>query len=652
MEKKRRLLIRSFLWLGICASLIIRINSSTISIKAEETENMKNMEQRFLKADGKVLRDNYGTGEVVTLRGTNIGGWQVMEAWMCPTNAPDQKTAIATLTERFGSEVAEDLIKTYESYWWQEQDFDQVKALNFNVMRLPISYLSLLDEEGKLREDTLATYDWFVEECGKRGIYVILDLHSAPGSQNGRDHSGDKSGSLLFSDEKAQELTVSLWEQLAEHYKGNPVIAGYDLLNEPEGNETERAPWGGVQLPFFDRLYQAIRAIDPDHIIIFNAVWEPSNMPEPSEYGWENVMYEYHYYGWDGTDNPVAQRKFINEKVKNDAQADFNVPVLVGEFTLFDRLQSWDYAFQVFEENGWSWTTWTYKTVDCGNWGIFNSTTGTTPKVNIYMDSEKAIRTKWSKVDTASSFKVNQYLYDLLRSFASGSTASDTAVWFQNFDFEETELRAGTDAAAAIVDAKMATYSTDNDSKAVQLTVSEAERRPTATSRNVCIPPAIRDSVDATGFNYLIFDANVSTGNQALQVTLVDKNGKTWSEFTSQAAIPITASWEKLFVDISKADIDRSGIIEVRIGANSPGDYYFDNVYFADSYAATPTETEQDLRETPGEQGKITDWKNVPVSSIAPDRTILKLALAAGTAIILVLAGFVSFKLFRKSKKK
>lgn len=644
MEKKRRLFLRFLVGLCLCLGTAFTLTSGRVQGEAEEADYMENNGQRFLKADGKVLRDNYGKGEIVTLRGTNVGGWQVMEAWMCPTNAPDQKTAIEVLSERFGHETAEELIHIYESSWWQEQDFDNVKELNFNVLRLPISYLSLLSEEGKLREDTLKTLDWFVRECGMRDIYVILDLHCAPGSQNGRDHSGDISGSTLFTDEKAQELTVSLWEQLAGHYKGNPTIAGYDLLNEPEGNENERAPWGSVQHPFFDLLYQRIRAIDPEHIIIFNSVWEPGDMPDPSVYGWENVIYEYHYYGWDGTENPVAQRKFINDKVKNDVQAGFNVPVLIGEFTLFDRLQSWEYALKTFEEMGWSWTTWTYKTVDCGNWGIYNSTTGSTPKVNVYLDSTESIRKKWSKADTTASFKKNRYLYDLLKTFAGGERISDTAVWFQNFDMDEVTLRSGTDALSEVIAAKEATDSMDNESKAVRLTVSEAERMPTATSRNVCILPSIRDSVDASGLDYLIFRANACKGNQALHVTLVDKDGNTWSAFTSKAAMPIADSWEKLFVDISKAEIDRSAIIEVRIGANNPGEYYFDDIYFADSYVAEPKETPDDMKESPGEPGKITDWKKVPASSKAPDRTVLKITALIGSVIVLAIIVFLAKK--------
>ncbi|MHB8127729.1 MAG: glycoside hydrolase family 5 protein [Mobilitalea sp.] len=371
--------------------------------------------ERFLKANGKNLRNHFGTGDIVTLRGTNIGGWQVMEKWMCPTNAVDQKTSILTLTSRFGKKTAEELIKTYENAWWQEIDFDHAKDLNFNVLRLPISYFNLLDEKDKLREDTLATYDWFVGECTKREIYVILDLHAAPGSQNGKDHSGDVTGSKLYLEKEYQDRTVTLWEQLAEHYKGNPTIAGYDLLNEPEGNVEEKSPFGETQFPFYDRLYKAIRAIDPEHLIIFESVWEPTDMQEPSNFGWENVMYQYHCYGWDGIDDVEKQKRFTDSKVVLMNQTDFDVPVLIGEFTLFSKLESWEYALDVYAKNGWSWTTWTYKTVEYGYWGIFSSRKCDTPEVDINKDSVEIIIEKWGKVGTETSFSKNIELYNLLR---------------------------------------------------------------------------------------------------------------------------------------------------------------------------------------------------------------------------------------------
>lgn len=621
--------------------------------EASELQDIQQLPERFLKADGKVLRNQGGKGEVVTLRGTNIGGWQVMEAWMCPTNATDQRIAIQTLTERFGKEKAEELFKIYEQSWWQEQDFDNLSELNFNVIRVPISYFNLLDEQGKLREDTLATYDWFISECEKRDIYVILDLHAAPGSQNGRDHSGDTSGSRLYTDPEAQDLTVSLWEQIAEHYKGNPTVAGYDFLNEPEGNEQERAPWGKVQMPFFDRLYKAVRAIDPDHLIIINAIWEPTDIPHPSEYGWENVMYEYHFYGWDNTDNAAAQRSFTNSKVTLNNQAGHEVPVLVGEFTLFDKLNSWEYALQVYEENGWSWTTWTYKTVDMGNWGIYNSKSSITPDVNIYNDSLETIEKKWSQLDTGTYFNQNQYLFDLLRVMADPVKAKDNPrKWFQKVT-EDISLRAGRDAQASVVSSS-SLYSKKEESPVIYLEVLGNEKIPTNTSRNVCIPPMIRNSVDATGLNYLIFSVYTNQGNRSLNVTLVDKNGATWSNYTSKAAIPTTNQWEKVFLDISNATIDLSAIIEIRIGANLPGKYYFDDIYFAGSYGDyIPEETEEEMQMDLGDSGQVIDWNLDSTDGNQKGQEEQKLmvtVIVLATAILIVM--LIVILLFRKLKLK
>ncbi|MDF2538675.1 MAG: glycoside hydrolase [Herbinix sp.] len=601
---------------GLLCSFFIAAAAPGLNVRATQTANsQKSLEERFLKADGKVLKNNSGTGDVVTLRGTNIGGWQVMESWMCPTNAGDQKTAITTLTERFGKDKAEELFKIYEQSWMKEKDFDNLKDLNFNALRLPVSCYNLLDEEGKLRADTLTTLDWFVAECEKREMYVILDLHAAPGSQNGRDHSGDKSGSLLYKDENYQNLTLSLWEQLAEHYKGNSTIAGYDLLNEAEGDEKERAPWGPVQLPFFDRLYKAIRAIDPDHLIIINAVWEPTNIPHPEQYGWENVMYEYHYYCWDGTDNAVTQRNFTESKVKKDDQAGHEVPVLIGEFTLFDKLPSWEHALSVYEEHGWSWTTWTYKTVNMGNWGIYNSTNATTPKVDILKDTYETIAEKWGNVDTETRFTRNDNLADLLSVFANKEEAKNNPrKWFHDVD-SEMVLRAGTDATAEVVSGD-SLYDKRGDGDVIKLTVTGIERIPRATTRNVCITPMVRNSVDATGLPYLMFYTYSREGNRALYVTLVDKNGATWSEYTNTAASPAAYLWDKVFLDLSKATIDVSAIIEIRIGVNVPGTYHFDDFYFAGSYAdLLPEETEEMMKNDMGVEGVITDWEDVPASS-------------------------------------
>lgn len=650
---KKIIIILLLLYTFTCCT-IRGVYASDRKIAQNEKGAEANME-RFLKADGKVLRNDYGKGDVVTLRGTNVGGWQVMEAWMCPTDTKDQITTIQTFTDRFSKEVAEELIKLYEEHWFMEDDFDNIADLNFNVLRLPISYLNLLDDNGILREDTLATYDKFIDECEKRDIYVILDLHAAPGSQNGKDHSGDTSGAKLYTSKEYQDLTVSLWEQLATHYNGNPTIAGYDLLNEPEGDDQEKSPWGLVQLPFYDRLYKAIREIDKDHVIILEAIWEPTDMPSTSEYGWENVMYEYHYYGWDGIDDATKQKSFTNSKVSLTNQANHNVPILVGEFTLFSNLSSWVHALNVYEENGWSYTTWTYKTVEYGNWGIYTSKKTDTPDVNILTDSIDVIKEKWSKVYTKTSFSKNTYLYDVLRVMANKELAEkDPKRWFQNLTTEFT-LYGSKDAHVSFVKGEEVTSKLGEQS-IIKLDLPESSL--VNNYRYAYIPPTIRNTVDATGMDYLMFDAFVRKGIKSMDVIIVDKDGNTWTSKTSDSVTPITHSWEKLFVDISKATIDKSAIAYIGIGSSVGGTYYVKDIYFGVSYASSlPDESDEDMKDSMGKEiakdkfGFIENDDDVDNNKRKNITSIIIVAAAIISAVTTVIIGGIIVKVFRKPKK-
>ena len=65
-------------------------------------------------------------------------------------------------------------------------------------------------------------------------MYVILDMHGAFGSQNGMDHSGEiNDGKQLYYNQSNKDKTLNLWKKIAEHFKGNPAVAAYDILNEP-----------------------------------------------------------------------------------------------------------------------------------------------------------------------------------------------------------------------------------------------------------------------------------------------------------------------------------------------------------------------------------------------------------------------------------
>lgn len=386
----------------------------------------------FLKVDGKNLRNNYGSGDIVALRGTNVGGWLVTEEWQSPTNGPDQITTINVFTERFGEEKAWELINNFQDNWWTEEDFDIVKEEGMNTLRLPITYFEMLNDDGSLKETAFDRLDWFLEEAAERELYVIVDMHGAIGSQNGKDHSGDISNPDIgnfFGNEENIQKTIYLWEEIAKRYVDNPWIAGYDLLNEPGG------ALGTEQFEAYDRIYDAIRAIDQNHVLFIQAIWEPYHLPNPDLYGWENVAYEYHFYGWDDLNNSEYQKAFIDSKVEMvNEMTNFDVPLLVGEYTFFENIDSWDYGLSVFVQQGWSFTSWTYKVHGAGSsWGMY---TGETEKVDIYEDSYEEIMRKWSQVKTTESYTRNDKVSDVQKKYFAAEVTDSAKIIADNVVIE------------------------------------------------------------------------------------------------------------------------------------------------------------------------------------------------------------------------
>ena len=388
-----------------------------------EEEEMEGYEEREFKvaenpmlcADGKVLRDDAGQGEVVQLRGTNAGGYLLQEFWMTTTkqseNVYAEEDVYAILEGRFGKETREELVALYQDHYWTEDDFDYCQQIGMNCIRLPFWYRNLVDDKGEFYENWSARLDWFVEEAGKRGIYVILDLHGAPGSQNGSDHSGrdgrdakEKASEFFFGEDAQanQELYYRIWEAVAEHFKDNPWVAAYDLLNEAYSSYRYEATRSEDELhqllgDIYDTAYQRIRKIDPNHIIIMEAVWFASDLPDPGQYGWENVMYEYHHYCWADYDNIGGRQvEDLRGRLNDIRQADYNVPSYLGEFTFFDNLTAWEKALTLVDDFGMCWTTWTYKTTEGnGYWGIRSQKNG---RLNLETAELEEIREAWSRV--------------------------------------------------------------------------------------------------------------------------------------------------------------------------------------------------------------------------------------------------------------
>ena len=329
----------------------------------------------FLKTDDTQIKNNYGKGNCVYLRGTNIGNLFVQESWMSSTDARDQKTINENLENRFGRDKKNALIEQYESSYFTSEDILKLKELGMSVIRVPFTYMNFYEKndqgQWKLKPDAFTRLDWIIEQCSEQGIYTILDLHGAFGSQNGQDHSGeviDKVEDVTFyKDPNLKYLTLELWKEVAIRYRKNPAVAGYDILNEPgeKAGTTKEYHWD-----YYNQIYKIIRAVDPDHIIIMEACWTALDLPQPSKYGWQNVVYEFHHYVWNGEKSVTMQKLLANLLVAS--LKIFKVPIYIGEFTFFELPEAWSYVLNLFNVNGYHYTSWSYKSNNAGTWGIYN----------------------------------------------------------------------------------------------------------------------------------------------------------------------------------------------------------------------------------------------------------------------------------------
>lgn len=498
-------------------------------------------------------------GEIVLLRGVNMGGWLVQEAWMNLTNAPSQQESFAVLDERFGRETREYLFDVYEDNYLSESDFDNIKALGMNVIRLPFAWWNILDDEGSLREDAFTRLDWFVSCCAERNIYVILDLHAARGSQNAQDNSGDVTGCRLWEVAEYQDQTVYLWEKVAEHYRGNPAVAAYDLLNEPGG---VLKTTGKMQWEFFDRVYDAIRAVDPEHIIMMESCWNPDNLPAPREYGWDNVVYQYHFYKWNADNDYWAQKLNVDVKLHLLRQTNHPVPSFLGEFTLFQSNDAWKYALNAYSDFGMGWTIWTYKVTGNSTWGLYNVFGS---KADIYKDSAEEIEAKWRD---QGKLRRNTVLCQIVADAIAGQAvelpqdpAENSAIPVAHLNFAEVKAAVGA--------------SVKPEGEGYRLTTAKSiDPRENLNA----IVYKLQESTDCTSYLYLTFFIKDLQGSNTHKVTLVDASGKlfsTWVDIPS-----VHKQWTRINVPLSMyASIDLSSLSEIRIGEWNSGDYLFERLW-------------------------------------------------------------------------
>src|SRR5215831_16179688 len=215
----------------------------------------------FLHTDGRRIVAR--SGRPVVLRGVGLGGWMNMENFI--TGYPATETLQrAALRGVLGEEGYRRFFDRFLDVFFADADAAFIASLGLNHVRLPVNYRHFEDDMRpfELDEAGFLLLDRAIDRCARHGLYAIIDLHALPGAQNQRWHSDNPTHRALFwTHRHFQDRVVHLWEGLARRYRNNPWVAGYNPINEP-GDAS-----GEVIGPFYRRLHDAVRAVDPDHIL-------------------------------------------------------------------------------------------------------------------------------------------------------------------------------------------------------------------------------------------------------------------------------------------------------------------------------------------------------------------------------------------------
>ncbi|MDA8298259.1 MAG: cellulase family glycosylhydrolase [Actinomycetota bacterium] len=329
-------------------------------------------------------------GVAVHLRGTCLGGWMNMENFITGFPANEALMRSAVLAE-IGVDRSEFFFNRLLHDFFSAADADFLASLGLNSIRVPINYHHFESDRRPFEVDErgFEHLDRLIALCGERGIYVIVDLHAVPGSQNYHWHSDNPTHVASFwTQRQFQDRVVHLWEVIADRYNGVSAVAGYNPLNEPA--DASRSLIG----PFYERLVAAIRSVDSRHILFVDGNTYSTEFDIFGE-PFENTVYTCHDYvaaglgpggEYPGTtkgtlyDRGTVEAKFL-ERTSYCRRT--GTPIWVGEFGPIytgdavrdeSRYRILTDQLDLYDEYDAGWAIWTYK--DVGRQGIVHLAPG------------------------------------------------------------------------------------------------------------------------------------------------------------------------------------------------------------------------------------------------------------------------------------
>ncbi len=304
--------------------------------------------KQFIEPDGRPL----------LLRGINLGNWLLPEGYMFKFESANSPRLIHTVINQLvGEDDAYKFWRFHRDTYITKDDIHFIKSAGFNSVRIPFSY-RLFVTEARPRQfegEGYGLLDKAIKWCKEENLYVILDMHAAPGGQTG-DNIDDSFGyPFLFESPESQHLTIELWKELARRYKDEPIIIGYDLLNEPIPHFFDADYFNPKLEPLYRRIVAGIRQVDRNHIIFLGGAQWDSNFKVFGPPFDDKLAYTFHKYWTEATQAVIQEYVDFSNK--------YNVPLWMGESG--ENTNEWIETFRkLLEKNDIGWCFWPYKKLD------------------------------------------------------------------------------------------------------------------------------------------------------------------------------------------------------------------------------------------------------------------------------------------------
>ncbi|KAK8208528.1 glucan 1,3-beta-glucosidase precursor [Phyllosticta capitalensis] len=294
-------------------------------------------------AFGAVLQErkvsfNWGSEKV---KGVSLGGWLVAEPFIKPSLfKPYASQGVVdeyTLGKVLGKDKAREVLEPHWKSWITFGDFLKIRAMGFNTVRIPVGFWAFESFGSPYATGSKDYLDAAIDWARATGLKVLLDLHGAPGSQNGYDNSGQRLDNPGWLQGNTVDQTLQVISEIASQYaqpKYQDVIMGIEVLNEPAGYELDLN-----RIKQFERDALAIyRGVSDTTVVLHDAFQNPSSFNgwlTPQDNNTQNVVLDHHEYQVFENDVVAFSRKEHRNQVckRNYRWLGSDKWTIVGEWT-------------------------------------------------------------------------------------------------------------------------------------------------------------------------------------------------------------------------------------------------------------------------------------------------------------------------------